>query len=476
MAVRATDSVTLAVLPSPSYVRTYYQLRSSTLSAPPKPTTNPPPAPWTTSEPNYSPTSTDTLYTTMLTVYGTAGFEYGDVQKSSSYEAAKQAYNLADTANASASKALGLYNTLVVADFTNHFNDPEFQKSGYTYWTRVVTNGVAGLEMTGVGAQRGAYVLGTAMNVEADARYLLAINRLNVTGGVGKAGVYIRRYSGLNGTGTLVGTTLALDIDAAEGEYRAEYTVPAGTGSLVMGFFIQSTVTSTTRVRLENYRMRRMEAGEVFVDGSLTALTLTGARIQTSPTGNRVVMDDGNRIRLVYDAQDGTTAPEMYTDIQPSEWGLGIEMRPDPEAGILASLDFGNGGYIGGIDWGGEATLIVTRSGGQALLQADQLYGERVIQAGEPIAYRMAAGKVTNVGPSLGQFATQNYSVTFPSGRFDFPPIVTASCESGRMTIAVQSITATGCVLQMQNNSNGSGSQAPIHWQAIQMLTNASAG
>lgn len=95
MAVRAADRVTLAVLPAVTYTRTYYQLRASNLSAPPAPTTNPPPAPWTTVEPAFSEGSTNTLYTVTLTVYGTAGFEYGPVQVSSAYEAAKSAYNKA---------------------------------------------------------------------------------------------------------------------------------------------------------------------------------------------------------------------------------------------------------------------------------------------------------------------------------------------------------------------------------------------
>lgn len=95
MAVRAADRVTLAVLPAVTYARTYYLLRASNLSVPAKPTTNPPPAPWTATEPAFNESSTDTLYTVALTVYGTAGFEYGAVQVSSSYEAAKSAYNKA---------------------------------------------------------------------------------------------------------------------------------------------------------------------------------------------------------------------------------------------------------------------------------------------------------------------------------------------------------------------------------------------
>src|SRR5690606_20865390 len=46
--------------------------------------------------------TTNTLYTVRLSVYGAAGYEYGPVQKSSAYEAAKQAYNLATQARETA--------------------------------------------------------------------------------------------------------------------------------------------------------------------------------------------------------------------------------------------------------------------------------------------------------------------------------------------------------------------------------------
>lgn len=99
MPTRASDRVTLAVVASPTYVRTYYRMQASTASAPAAPTTNPPASPWSTTEPAYTTGSTDTLYTVQLVAYGSAAFEYGPVQKSSAYEAAKQAYNLALNAN-----------------------------------------------------------------------------------------------------------------------------------------------------------------------------------------------------------------------------------------------------------------------------------------------------------------------------------------------------------------------------------------
>ena len=98
MATKASDRVTLQVLPTPNNVRLYYLKQASTLNAPTKPTTNPPTGAWTITEPTYTEGSTDTVYTTMLTVWGDASYQYGDVQKSAAFEAAKQAFNKADSA------------------------------------------------------------------------------------------------------------------------------------------------------------------------------------------------------------------------------------------------------------------------------------------------------------------------------------------------------------------------------------------
>ncbi len=90
----ATATETISWLIDISSVTRYYLLQSSTLSAPSKPTTNPPSG-WTTTEPSYTSGSTSTLYFTDLTVLTNGKFEYSAVSKSSSYEAAKEAYNKA---------------------------------------------------------------------------------------------------------------------------------------------------------------------------------------------------------------------------------------------------------------------------------------------------------------------------------------------------------------------------------------------
>lgn len=87
-------------------INRYYSLQSSTANPPGKPTTNPPPSAWSLTEPAYTAGSTNTLYTVELTIFTNDTFKYSEVSKSSSYEAAKQAYN----------KAVGVENRIVTAE------------------------------------------------------------------------------------------------------------------------------------------------------------------------------------------------------------------------------------------------------------------------------------------------------------------------------------------------------------------------
>lgn len=82
----------------------YYKLESSTAVAPSKPTENPP-SDWSTTEPSYTSGSTNTLYFVDCTIYSNGTFKYSDVSKSSSYEAAKEAYNKAQAAQETVDKA-----------------------------------------------------------------------------------------------------------------------------------------------------------------------------------------------------------------------------------------------------------------------------------------------------------------------------------------------------------------------------------
>lgn len=97
MAVKASCTITLSCYRDTQSVTRYYKLQSSTASKPSVPTTKPPSG-WDDTEPSYTSGSTNTLYFCDLTVFSDGTWAYSSVSKSSSYEAAKEAYNKAQNA------------------------------------------------------------------------------------------------------------------------------------------------------------------------------------------------------------------------------------------------------------------------------------------------------------------------------------------------------------------------------------------
>lgn len=94
--VKAKAEITMFNVKDVKSVTRYYLLQLSTASAPTKPTTITPGGSWSTTEPSYTSGSTNTLYFVDLTIMSDGKtFSYSDVSKSSSYEAAKAAYNKA---------------------------------------------------------------------------------------------------------------------------------------------------------------------------------------------------------------------------------------------------------------------------------------------------------------------------------------------------------------------------------------------
>lgn len=106
MALMAMAQITLSVVIDVKATYRYYLLQSSTLAKPAKPTTFPPENVWDDVEPTYTDGSTNSLYFVDCTVFCDDTFSYSEVSLSSSYEAAKAAYN----------KAVNAQNNIVVVD------------------------------------------------------------------------------------------------------------------------------------------------------------------------------------------------------------------------------------------------------------------------------------------------------------------------------------------------------------------------
>lgn len=139
MAVKASVTITISKYRDTDSITRYYKLQASTAAAPAVPTTLTPSG-WSTSEPTYTSGSTNTLYYTDCVVFSDGTFQYtddgnGKAVKSSSYEAAKEAYNKAQAAQDSADTA----NT-AATNITNRVNDKE-NNFNFKYHLDVVVYG-----------------------------------------------------------------------------------------------------------------------------------------------------------------------------------------------------------------------------------------------------------------------------------------------------------------------------------------------
>lgn len=118
MAVKASATITLTSYRDTQSVTRYYKLQPAGSSAPLKPETKPPSSDWTDSEPACD--ISKELYFCDLTIFSNGEGDYSKVSKSTSYEAAKQAYNRADDAQKSIDNLeVGGRNLLLDSSFTD---------------------------------------------------------------------------------------------------------------------------------------------------------------------------------------------------------------------------------------------------------------------------------------------------------------------------------------------------------------------
>lgn len=106
MTVIAKAEITISKIASVEKITRYYLLQSSTAAVPSKPadgsaiSSN-----WSKTEPSYTSGSTNTLYFVDQTILSDGAIKYSEVSKSSSYEAAKEAWNKANNAQNTADSA-----------------------------------------------------------------------------------------------------------------------------------------------------------------------------------------------------------------------------------------------------------------------------------------------------------------------------------------------------------------------------------
>lgn len=141
MAVKASVTITISKYRDTDSITRYYKLQASTAAAPAVPTTLTPSG-WSTSEPTYTSGSTNTLYYTDCVVFSDGTFQYtddgnGKAVKSSSYEAAKEAYNKAQAAQNTANTTQENLDNLEVGNNNLLFNFYK-PKASNTQWDNIV--------------------------------------------------------------------------------------------------------------------------------------------------------------------------------------------------------------------------------------------------------------------------------------------------------------------------------------------------
>jgi len=270
--ILARAQITLALQKDITAEYRYYLLQASTLSKPAVPTVQPPVAPWTDTEPGYTSGSTLSLYTVDCTVYSDGTFQYSPVSLSSSYEAAKEAYNQAVAASSAAANAQSDIDNLSIGGRNLIWRTlvpdtivlPSLNgQTNLVLSAGTKTTAVHGIRITSVGAVRPVLRFGTTTASAAglyglvpgetytfsfDAKWKLLSGTSNTNTGYNRA--YL--YTDAAATGTLANTayytfgTITTAGKGVEMTGRCEFTftIPAATTMLYLSILNNRSTAS----------------------------------------------------------------------------------------------------------------------------------------------------------------------------------------------------------------------------------------
>lgn len=293
MAVKASVQITISKVIDIHACYRYYKLQSSTLAKPSKPTTNPPSG-WSDTEPAYASGSTNTLYFVDCNVYSDKTFNFSEVSVSSSYEAAKAAWNKANDA---------MNSTIVSVDIEYYLSTSAASLSGGSWsttaptwvngkymWSRTVTIDGAG-NKTYSPSQNGVCIAGAQGNTGASGKgvksiveqYYKSTSATSLSGGSWSTtypgwenGKYIWTRSVITYTDNVSTTTTAVCVTGATGKgvkssavtYQASTsgtTIPTGTWqstipTVVAGSFLwtKTVITYTDNTTTTSYSVGKM--------------------------------------------------------------------------------------------------------------------------------------------------------------------------------------------------------------------------
>ena len=261
MAIKASDTMTLASVKDVASVTPYYLAQTSTLSPPSKPTTKPPSG-WSTTQPALD--TSKTCYIVFLNVLSDGTWAYSDVSTMSEYEAAKTAKNTADAAATAAAA-------------TNQY-----------FWHRqTATIGVkAGAHITEVPQE--AYVQspstagGNALIKSTGLEILNGVTSLADFGSSVRIGQEDKDGNRLSATTKFDPQSMVIE-DSLSHEIFEVGDLNDGSGALVNDIFVGD---GSTRTFTTNYRIK--SAQHLFIDGYLYQSSAVTNRIDRVVDGRMV--------------------------------------------------------------------------------------------------------------------------------------------------------------------------------------------
>ena len=216
MAVKGSATVTLTQYRDTQSVTRYYKLRPAGSSAPLKPETKPPSSDWTDSEPACD--ISKELYFCDLTIFSNGEGEYSKVSKSTSYEAAKQAFNRAQAAKDSIDNLeVGGRNLLQLRNWGRY--------QGSKWYEDIINVTNDGYTFTATGNP--SDLIGFKVPVESG-----VITISGKTGLVSQT-IYFTVY---DSNGNIVQTQRHMDSTTKNGRFVLMLTMPSGASELHIGF------------------------------------------------------------------------------------------------------------------------------------------------------------------------------------------------------------------------------------------------
>lgn len=272
MAVKSSATITLSCVVDVYSTTRYYLLQSSTLNKPAKPTTKPPTGGWTDTEPSYTAGSTNSLYITDLTVFSDGTWAYSSVSLSSSYEAAKAAYNKAAAAQDAASDALEGLNTLSVGGVNLIDNSAAYQlvaTGSNTYWL-------------------------AADELEPNTMYTLSVKEIVKEAGTA-AGVTWKLVNHNNGSVHTSGT-----LDFTYGRQVVHFTTPATSGNWAL-YLYAGIAGSTTGVTVRFNRIK-LEEGNMATSWSASPEDTESSMTQIATSVSSLDAEMENRVMALIDS------------------------------------------------------------------------------------------------------------------------------------------------------------------------------